>query len=52
MIKTELVKIPKTNDVSTEYVENELLKREIDPIRWAIVEVESENFVVSVSFDC
>lgn len=49
MITTRTVTIPYTND--NEVVENELRKRGIDPVRWAVVSVEDNELYVSVSYE-
>ena len=38
MITSELLKIPNTDNITTEYIETELKKQNItNPIRWTIV---------------
>ena len=49
MITTRTVTIPYTND--NEVIENELRKRGIDPVRWAVVSVEDNELYVSVSYE-
>ena len=49
MIKSEIVKINYTNDNTV--VESELKKMCINPLRWAIVAIENEEMLISVSFD-
>ncbi len=38
---SELIEIPNNGNPTTEYIENELTKRNINPLRWAIVHVNS-----------
>ena len=46
---SELVKIPNNGNPTTEYIENELTKLNINPLRWAIVNVSDKMFTVSVA---
>lgn len=46
---SELVEIPNNGFPSTEYIENELTKLNINPLRWAIVHVSDKIFTVSVA---
>ena len=48
-IVSDLIKIPKIHEVSTEYIESELNAHGLDVVRWAIVEVEDDYFNVCVS---
>ena len=43
------VEIPKNGTPTTEYIESELIKRNINPLRWAIVHVSDTMFTVSVT---
>ena len=52
MITSALVLIPNTEDITTEYIENELKKQNIDsPLRWAIVHTNSENLTISLAYE-
>ena len=46
---SQLVKIPNNGEPTVEYVENELTKLNINPLRWAIVDVSDKMFTVSVA---
>lgn len=46
---SELVKIPNNHKPSVEYIENELTKLNIIPLRWAIVHVDDKMYTVSVA---
>ncbi|MCQ2739846.1 MAG: hypothetical protein MJ237_06430 [bacterium] len=48
-VKSEVVEIPNTGELSTEYFENELTKRNINPLRWAVINVSDKMFTVSVA---
>ena len=48
-VVSEIVKIPNNNAPTVEYVESELTKRNINPIRWAIVHVSDKMYTVSVA---
>ena len=49
MVKSELIKIPYTKD--NDVIENELHSMGIEPLRWAVVLVEREELLLSVSFE-
>ncbi len=48
-VVSKLVEIPKDGKPTVEYIENELTKRNINPLRWAIVNVSDKMFTVSVA---
>ena len=50
MIKSEVVKIKKIKDFYNLYIEKELIKLNKNPIRWAIIDITSDNLIVSVSY--
>ena len=50
MITTDNIKLKKIAELNSSYVESELAKLGILPLRWAIVEVLDEYFVLSVSY--
>ena len=50
-ILSEIVKIPNNNEPSTEYIEEELRKKGFDPLRWAIVKVTKDNFVINLAYN-
>ena len=50
MIKSEVVKIKKIKDFDNLYIEQELIKLNKNPIRWAIIDITSDNLIVSVSY--
>ena len=41
-IVSELIDIPNNGNPSTEYIEKELTKRNIKPLRWAVVHVDDK----------
>ncbi len=52
MITSELILIPNTDNISTEYIENELKKQNIEnPLRWAIVHTNRENLTISLAYE-
>ena len=51
MITTEEIEIPKTENLTSGYIEKELAKLDIAPLRWAIVEVRQDSYILSVSFE-
>ena len=48
-VKSILVEIPNNGKPSTEYFETELTKRNINPLRWAVVHVSDKIYTVSVA---
>jgi len=46
---SELVEIENNHNPSVEYIEKELTKRNISPLRWAIVHVSDKIYTVSVA---
>ena len=48
-IVSELIKIPNNGNPSVEYIEGELIKRNINPLRWAVVHVDDKMYTVSVA---
>lgn len=48
-VVSELIKIPNNGNPSTEYIEKELTKRNINPLRWAVVHVDDKMYTVSVA---
>lgn len=52
MITSETISIPNTEDITTEYIESELKKQNIEnPIRWAIVNTNSESLTISLAYE-
>ena len=51
MITTKQIEIPKTRNLTSDYIETELSKMNIEPLRWAIVDVLKDKYVLSVSYD-
>ena len=46
---SELVEIENNGHLTTEYIEQELAKQGINPLRWAIVNVGDKMYKVSVA---
>ena len=46
---SELVEIENNGNITTEYIENELTKLNINSLRWAIVDVNDKICKVSVA---
>lgn len=51
MIKSDIVKIKKTDGFDNLYIETELERRFKSIIRWAITEIDSQNLTVTVSYE-
>ena len=48
-VLSKQVKIPKTNNLTTKYIEESLTKLNINPLRWAIVHVDDTMYTISVA---
>ena len=48
-VVSKLVEIPNNNAPTTEYIEVELTKLNINPLRWAVVHVSDKMYTVSVA---
>ena len=48
-VTSELINITNNGNPTTEYIEKELTKRNICPLRWAIVNVSDKIYRVSVA---
>ena len=48
-IESIIVNIQKTDNITTEYIETELAKQNVNPLRWAIVHVSDIMYSVSVA---
>ena len=48
-VESILVEIPNNGNPTTEYIEKELTKRNINPLRWAVVNVSDRIYTVSVA---
>ena len=48
-VVSELIDLPNTGEFSSENIEAELTKRNIKPLRWAVVNVSDKIFTVSVA---
>lgn len=52
MIKSEIVQIKKIEDFDNNYIEKELNKSGIIPVRWAVVDIADKYLSVAVSYIC
>ena len=48
-VESILVEIPNNNNPGTEYIESELTKLNINPLRWAVVHVSDKIYTISVA---
>ena len=46
---SELIEISNNGNPTVEYIESELTKRNINPLRWAVVHVDDKIYTVSVA---
>ena len=51
MITTKNIELPKIKELTSEYIENEFKKLNIEPLRWAIVKVTKTHYVLTVSYE-
>lgn len=47
--ESKIVEIKKNGTPSAEYIESELIKRKINPLRWAVVGVSDTMYTISVT---
>ena len=50
-IVSEIIDIPNNGNPSTEYIEQELKKMNIIPLRWAIVKISEDFFTINCACD-
>lgn len=50
-IVSEHINIINNGEPTTEYIENELKKKNIKPVRWAIVKISKDFFTIICSYD-
>lgn len=50
MIISQDIKINKPKLINTETILEELNRKNIVPIRWAVIKVEDESLIISVSY--
>ncbi len=48
-IVSENIQLKNINTFTTEYIESELRKMNIDPVRWAVIDVNENFFTLCVS---
>ena len=49
MIVNEYIKIKKVDDLTSEYIESELSKQNLDILRWVITEIDEEFYHLTLS---
>lgn len=49
MLKTKTFYIPKIKKLSLNYIDDYFAKHNIDPIRWAICEVNNNYYIIKAS---
>ena len=50
-ILSKIVNIPNNGEPTTEYIESELKKMDIVPLRWAIVKISKDFFTINCAYD-
>lgn len=48
-IVSEIIDIPNNHEPTTEYIESELKKRGITPLRWAIVKITEKSYTINLA---
>ena len=48
-VKSEIIDIPNNGQPTVEYIEHELTKLNITPLRWAITDINDRIYKVSVA---
>ena len=48
-VESKLIEIPNNKKPDADYIEQELIKRNINPLRWAVVDVSDTMYSVSVA---
>ena len=48
-VVSKIVSVPKIESPTTSYIEQELAKNNIKPLRWAIVGIDVDKYVISVA---
>ena len=48
-VESKLVEIPNNKKPTVDYIEQELIKRNINPLRWAVVDISDTIYTVSVA---
>ena len=48
-VESTVIEIPNNHAPTSEYIESELIKRNINPLRWAIVRVSDKIYTVSIA---
>ncbi len=51
MIISDSINIKYVENISTEYIESELKKQNIEPIRWAITEINEKEITISLAYE-
>lgn len=51
MIISDNINIKNFENLSTDYIENELIKQGIEPIRWAITNINKEEITVTLAYE-
>lgn len=50
MIESKDIKIKKTDDLSSDYIETELKNKGYDVLRWAITGYDDENYIINIAY--
>ncbi len=51
MIKSDVIRIKKIDKFDNLYIENELKKLYKSVVRWAIVDIQGNDLVISISYE-
>jgi len=51
MIISDCVKIKRVKNITTKYIERELKKQRIEPIRWAITDINDKELIIALAYE-
>jgi len=51
MIISDNIKLDRVENISTEYIESELKKQGIEPVRWAIIDINEKEITISLAYE-
>lgn len=49
MIVNKIIKVKIVDDLTSEYIENEFKQLNLDVLRWAIIDIDSEFYIINAS---
>ncbi len=49
-IKSKIIKFKKEGEITLEYIKNVFKEQNIEPLRWAITEIQGDDCEISLSY--